>query len=182
MAKPLQVTPIFAPTNYVESELDRDDAGTGQSTPDLPSSIPVQYIESSNLFQSAPLLDLGTKVKPEFNLDITGIHQDASSLPFSRPVYTTSPEEFEMAEWPYSPYCPIEDAYCCTGDYAPETNDFLEGCSPCMFSFSFSFRPSLPCAAHVIEVHAQGKPQKSQGRPEEQNVLTLRNIVVQTFW
>lgn len=130
MAKPLQVTPIFAPTNYVESELDRDDAGTGQNTPDLPSSTPVQYIESSNLFQSAPLLDLGTKVKPEFNLDITGIHQDASSLAFSRPVYTTSPEGFEMAAWPYSPYCPIEDAYCCTGDYAPETNDFLEGCSP----------------------------------------------------
>lgn len=48
--------------------------------------------------------------------------------------------------------------------------------------FSFSFAPSLLCAAHMIEVHAQGKPQRSQGRPEEQNVLTLRNTVVQTFW
>lgn len=131
MAKPSQAAPIFAPGNYVvESGFDPEDTGTGPNAPGLLSSVPVQYIESPNLFQSTPLLDLGTTVKPDFKLDLAAIYQD---LPFPIPLNTAP----EMARWPYNPYCPLEDAYCCTGDYAPETNKFLEGCNPCMFCFLF---------------------------------------------
>ena len=153
MAKPLQTDLIIAPSNYIGSELDLDDAGTSQNTLSLLSPLPTQYIESSHPFRSAPILDIGTNVNPEFNLEITGIHQGVSSLSFSRPVYSAGPDGFERAEWPYTPYCPIEFAYCCTGDYAPETNKFVDGCSPCMpFSFLLLSSP-LPFVAQTINVY-----------------------------
>lgn len=138
MAKPLQVAPILVSSSLVRSEFGLDDTGAGQNTPGFLSPIPVQYIEPFNPFRLASLLDLGTSVRPEFNPDITGVRLDASSLPPTRSVQTADPDGFEIVVWPYEPYCPLEFAYCCTGDYSPETNKFPDGCSPCKFFFFFS--------------------------------------------
>lgn len=158
VAKPLQAAPISSRSNYFRSEFDLEDTRAGQNTPGLLFPIPVQYIETSNPFQSAPLLDLGTNVKPEFNRDTSGVNLDVPSLPVPRPVTNAGLKGFEIAEWPYAPYCPMEFAYCCTGDYAPETNKYLDGCRSCMYIF-LSFFPSLPFVAQMIDMHAQGNRQ-----------------------
>ncbi|MCJ1469333.1 hypothetical protein MMC07_007966 [Pseudocyphellaria aurata] len=120
----------MASNNYGNSELNLDHTETGQTPPDLLSPIPSQYIQSSNQIPSAPPLDPGTIIVPsEISLDM-GLQQYPSSHPISTSLSTASTEGYEMAAWPYEPYCPIEDAYCCTGEYAPETNKFLDGCSP----------------------------------------------------
>lgn len=149
VAKPLQAAPISARNNDFRSEFDLKDTRPGQNTPGLLFPIPVQYtdIETSNTFESAPLLDLGTNVIPESNRDISGVHPDISNLPFSRPVTNAGLKGVEIAEWPDAPYCPMEFAYCCTGDYAPETNKYLDGCSSCMF-FSFLFSISPVCCTN----------------------------------
>lgn len=131
IAKPLQTASILAPRNYGSSELNLDHTESGQNPPGLVSPIPLQYIQASDQIPSAPRLDPGPIVTAEISLNI-GPQQDTSSLPISTSLYTTSPEGFEMAAWPYEPYCPVEDAFCCTGEYAPETMKFLDGCSPCI--------------------------------------------------
>lgn len=146
MAKPLQRDPIIAPSNYVGSEFDLDDAGTGKNTPSLLSPLLVQYIESSNPFQSAPIIDLGTNVMLSWNsiLTLPVSIRILRVFPFPDPFTAPVRRVLKGQNCP-TPYCPVEFAYCCTGDYAPETNKFVDGCSPCVHVFLLLFSPPVCC-------------------------------------